>query len=207
MDENRFSGILSRQKTLVMVKELFRKSIHLCSAIIPFLLHWNYWVTIALLCAAICIYSVCELLRLNGINVPLVSTVTNIAARKRDENRFVLGPVTLCIGILLCAFIYKGKSVDIGIYALAFGDGLASLVGKLFGKKRIPFVRGKTVEGCLTCFLAIFISCFLVCKNCTIALIVAFAGMLVEMLPLKDWDNVLIPLTAGGLSQLLFLVF
>ncbi len=195
-------GILSRQKLNDIAKEVFRKAIHLCSALLPLFLSLSYRLVLSLLVFAVIFYTICEFLRLNGKNVPLVSTITATAARKRDENKFVLGPVTLCTGILICALLYPPLPASIGIYALAFGDGLASLSGKLWGKVQIPFAQGKTAEGSLTCFLAIFISSFLAGKNTALSLLLATFGMLIEVLPLKDFDNVFIPILIGGVATL-----
>ena len=122
---------------------------------------------------------------------------------RRDENKFVLGPVTLVAGIIAAALLWNEKAAAVGILALAFGDGLASLVGKAFGRIRIPFTFGKTAAGSLACFGAIFCTTFFVSQNCLLSLIIAFCGMAVEVLPLKDLDNVLIPILLGGVAQYL----
>ncbi len=196
-------GILTRQRKNDLLKELFRKSIHICSAAVPFLLHvFGQRILIALACVVVC-YTVAEIFRLKGRNIPVISQITAVAARKRDENRFVLGPVTLSCGIILCSLAWKPLPASIGIYALAFGDGLASLSGKLFGKVQIPFTQGKTATGSLTCFTAIFISTYASCGRTHVSLIVASVGMFIELLPLKDFDNIFIPLVLGGLAQYL----
>ena len=154
------NGITYKQYLNDIVKELFRKSIHLCSALIPFALHLAYWPVLILLTLVVILYTISEFARLHGKTVPIISTITTTAARKRDENKFVLGPVTLSCGIIICALLWKPQPASIGIYALAFGDGLASLSGKLFGKIKIPLTQGKTVAGSLTCFTAVFLSSF-----------------------------------------------
>lgn len=199
----RLNGILSRQKINTITKEVFRKSIHLCSSFIPLLLTFAYWPVITLLVLAVLLYSICEILRLKGHTIPLITEITTAAARKRDENKFVKGPVTLCIGIISTALLFDPVSSTVGILALAFGDGLASLCGKLFGKVTIPFTQGKTVAGSLACFTAIFISCTAVCSFCGIegtgkALIIAGTGMFIEVMPLKDMDNIIIPIALGA---------
>ncbi|MGN0728681.1 diacylglycerol/polyprenol kinase family protein [Treponema sp.] len=207
----KYSGIISRQKLIGILKEVFRKSIHLCSAFVPCFLWAAHFPTLLCLSALVVFYSVAEIVRLNGKEVFLISAVTEAAARKRDENKFVLGPVTLVLGIISSALLWEKLPAAIGIYALAFGDGLASLSGKLFGRVHIPFTEGKTVAGSLTCFAAIFISCYAACffmipqhaGITMVALIVAAAGMFIELLPLKDFDNLLIPILLGGLSQYL----
>ncbi|MBR1721117.1 MAG: phosphatidate cytidylyltransferase, partial [Treponema sp.] len=81
-------------------------------------------------------------------------------------------------------------------------DGLASLAGKTFGKIRVPLTHGKTVEGSLTCFAAIFTSTFFVTNDCRTALLVAIVGALIEVMPLKDFDNLIIPISLGGIVTL-----
>lgn len=196
-------GILLKNRFRALWKEAFRKSIHLCSAFVPLVLHFNKALTIWLLGAAIVLYTVFEILRLKGISIPFVSAITEAAARKRDENKFVLGPVTLAVGILLAVIFFDEPAVTVGILALAFGDGLASLSGKLFGGVYIPFTGGKTVLGSLTCFTAILISTFFVLGSIEAALVIASAGMLIEVLPLKDLDNVLIPVALAFVTNLI----
>ncbi len=186
-----------------ILKEVFRKSIHLCSSLIPFFLAAFYWYTIFGLIAVVILYYFCELARLEGHPVPLISLITETAARQRDEYKFVLGPVTLVFGILLAALMLPLPCARVGIFALAFGDGLASLAGKLFGRIKIPFTGGKTLEGSLTCFTAVFISTYIISRQPLVSLLVAFVTMIIEMLPLGDWDNLIIPLATGSLYMLL----
>ncbi len=203
--QNFQNGILIKRYRIVIFKEVFRKSIHLCSAFVPTLLAIAYKPVLLLLFAALVFYSLTEVVRLKGINVPLISKITSIAARKRDENKFVLGPVTLVVGIILAALLWKPQAARIGIYALAFGDGLASLVGKLFGRIYIPFTKGKTAAGSLACFYAVFVSSFLVGRNALVSLVLGFVAMIVEVIPMTDFDNIVIPVVIGGLAQ--FLLF
>ena len=186
-----------------ILKEVFRKSIHLCSSVVPWFFAAYYWYTVYGLLIIVSLYYFCELARLEGHPVPLVSLITETASRQRDECKFVLGPVTLVLGIVFAALVLPLPCAKIGIFALAFGDGLASLAGKLFGRIKIPHTGGKTLEGSLTCFTAVFISTFLVSKNLIVSLLVALLAMVIEVFPLGDWDNMLIPAATGGLYLLL----
>lgn len=196
-------AIVLRQHAIFLRKEFFRKSIHLCTLLVPFALHFFYLPVIIGLSVVLVLYCIAETLRMHGKNVPVISAVTAAAARKRDENRFVLGPVTLCAGVLLTALIFEPTPAAIGIFALGAGDGLASLVGKMFGKTKIPFTGGKSVVGSLTCFFVIFLLTFAVLKNCFASLLIALVGMLVEVLPFKDFDNLLIPLILAAFATFL----
>jgi len=190
-------GIVERQRLNAIFKELFRKSIHICSSFVPLFLKFAYWPVIILLILAVILYTVSEILRSKNIELPVISKITEIAARKRDENHFVLGPVTLVLGILTAALLLPLDCARVGIFALAFGDGLASLMGKLFGKITIPGAHGKTAAGSLTCFFAVFVSTFCCCGCCLTSLIVAFCAMCIEVLPLADFDNLIIPPAIG----------
>lgn len=198
-----YYGFLWRRYVNSVYKELFRKIIHLCTAFIPLLLSHFYWPVEILLILAALGFTLSEVLRLNGINVPVVSEITSVAARKRDEGKFVLGPVTLVIGIVITSLLFDKTSYTIGILALAFGDGLASLSGKLFGRLHIPFTEGKTVAGSLSCFIAIFCCSYSISNNAFISLVLAITGMAIEVFPLKDFDNILIPVILGFISHIL----
>lgn len=207
MQNKIYSGIVSRQRTNSLLKELFRKSIHICSSLVPLLLKYAYWPVIILLIIAVVLYSFSEILRLHNHNIPLIAKITEIAARKRDENKFVLGPVTLVIGILICALILPLEYATVGIFALAFGDGLASLVGKMIGKITIPGAHGKTVAGSFACFAAVYLATFCYSRNCFVSLLVAVSAMLIEVLPLADFDNVIIPICIGYIYMALMQIF
>lgn len=203
MTLNLKGGIAFKQYKNSILKEVVRKSIHICASLVPLLLSYSEKLTVVLLSTALFCYCLSEILRLHGINLPFIAKLTAVAARKRDENKFVLGPVTLVIGILLAIFLWNPIATKIGIFALAFGDGFASLGGKFFGSMHIPFTGGKTVAGSLTCFLAVYISSFCVSADAKTALILATATMILEALPLADLDNIAIPVIIGGLAGLL----
>lgn len=196
-----YIGLLLKKHIIVFYKEIFRKSIHLCAAFIPLFLSRFFNGTIATLACAAFLYILCQNLALRGVSVPIISTITDIAARARDKGKFVLGPLTLVCGIISTALLWNQKAAAVGIFALAFGDGLASLAGKIFGNLHVPFTGGKTCAGSIVCLLAIFISSFCVLQNAAAALCVAVSGMFIELAPLKDFDNVLIPILLGAIAQ------
>ncbi len=187
-----------------IVKELVRKSIHLCAALVPVFLKWNRDMTLLLLSLVLLFYFVAEGMRQRGIRLPVISALTELAARTRDEGKFVMGPVTMALGVIITVLAFPEKSACLGVYALAFGDGLASLVGKMIGRCRLPFTHGKTAEGSLSCFAAVFIATLLVTGDTTCALILACAGTLIELLPLHDLDNFFIPILIAGIAEFYF---
>jgi dolichol kinase len=177
--------------------EIVRKSIHFLIALSPSMAMVNRPFTMVLLIVGTLCYAYLETLRLSGVEIPLISSITNRASRARDKGRFVLGPVTLGIGALLALLLYPSPAASIAIYALAFGDGFASLIGKLFGRLRPAFLWGKSIEGSLACFMAVLFSSYQVVHNHRTALIAAITATLVEVLPLEDYDNLAIPIIVG----------
>jgi phytol kinase len=177
--------------------EIVRKAIHFLIALTPSLASINKMATAAVLIIGTLGYTLMEYLRLSGVKIPIISSITSMASRQRDIGNFVMGPVTLGLGALAALLLYPSNSAAIAIYALAFGDGLASLVGKFFGKWRPAFLSGKSVEGSLACFAAVLISAYAVCGNIHIACVAAFMATVVEALPMEDYDNIAIPVTVG----------
>jgi dolichol kinase len=182
--------------------ELVRKSIHFLIALSPVMAIFNRPFTVIFLMMGILSYVFMESLRLKGVSIPLISSLTAQASRARDEGRFVLGPVTLGLGALFVLMFFPIQTATIAIFALAFGDGFASLVGKPFGRIRPAFMCGKSVEGSLACFFAVFISAWSVSHNLIISLTASFTAALVEALPLEDFDNMAIPFAVALLVSL-----
>ncbi|MDR2370581.1 MAG: phosphatidate cytidylyltransferase [Treponema sp.] len=177
--------------------EIIRKSIHFLIALSPSMAALNRPLTVIFLAAGTLGYAWMEYLRLAGVRVPLVSSLTGMASRSRDRGRFVMGPVTLGLGAMLALLLYPSPAASIAIYALAFGDGFASLAGKFFGKTRPAFLCGKSVEGSMACFTAVFIAAYRVSPDYRTAFTAAFTAAAVEALPLDDYDNIAIPVTVG----------
>jgi dolichol kinase len=177
--------------------EFVRKTIHFLIALTPSMAAVNKLVTVSILFMGVLGYTYMEYLRLSGVKVPLVSSLTSMASRSRDMGRFVMGPVTLGLGALLALLLYPSPAAAVAIYALAFGDGFASLVGKFFGRMRPAFLCGKSVEGSLACFAAVLLSAYGVSGSMRIAFVAAFTAMIVEALPLEDYDNLALPITVG----------
>ena len=202
------AAVLNSEAALTIVEakpELLRKSIHFLIAFSPALAAVNHSFTILFLMAGILGYSVMEFLRLYGIKVPVVSVITQMASRTRDTKGFVLGPITLALGAILALTYFSPLAASIGIYALAFGDGFASLVGKLYGTCRPALLFGKSVEGSIACFTATFTVAYLVSRSLPVSFAAAFAATATEALPLGDYDNIALPLVVGVVVQSLLL--
>jgi len=184
-----------------MRAEILRKALHFLIALVPSMAAINKAATVAILMIGTIGYTMMEYFRLSGVRVPVISSLTSMASRPRDFGRFVMGPVTLGLGALLALLLYPSNAAAIAIYALAFGDGVASLAGKFFGRWRPAFLFGKSVEGSLACFTMVFISAYAVSGRLQIAFTASFSAMIAEALPLEDYDNLAIPVTVGLVVQ------
>jgi dolichol kinase len=184
--------------------ELVRKALHFLIALTPLLADFNKIFALVLLGAGTAAYALMELFRQRGLHIPLVSDLTVFASRRRDRGRFVLGPVTLGAGAFLALLVFSPVTASVAVYALAFGDGTASLAGKFIGRLRPFFLFGKSLEGSLACFLGTLISAYLATGGgWRTALVAACTATLAELLPFRDWDNIIIPLAAGTAVQFL----
>ncbi len=183
-------------------KEILRKFIHFTIAFVPALARWNVYATGVLLCLGILFYIINETARVVGADYGLISQITEIASRPTEKG-FVWGPVTLGIGGLIAMLFYPHPATTLAIYALAFGDGVASLAGQLGGGRRIPGMKEKTVIGSLACFIVVFTSALIYLKIFWLAVLAAVLTTLLELLPLKCFDNVVIPLCTGMVFYLI----
>jgi dolichol kinase len=178
-------------------KELFRKTIHMMSAFVPFFYFFSNALVMILLLLVTLFYFLSEILRIRKIRIPLITRMTEIASRTRDEGKIVLGPITLSMGIFLALTLFDYRVAVLAIFALSFGDGVASLFGKIIGGIRIPFTLGKTISGSAGCFIVlsiVFYSCGLQPSQ---ALLLAAVSALIEVFPTGDFDNLIIPVAVG----------
>lgn len=182
-------------------KELFRKTIHMMSSFLPFFYYFNQALVMVGLLSVTLLYFISEVLRYNNIKIPIISGVTELAARSRDEGKIVLGPITLALGVFLSFTFFDYRTAIIAIFALSFGDGVASLFGKIIEGPKIPMTFGKTLSGSLGCFfvlLVVYLSCGIGIRQ---SLLLASFATVVEAFPSGDYDNLLIPVTTGLVAQ------
>ncbi|TFG63419.1 MAG: phosphatidate cytidylyltransferase [Spirochaetales bacterium] len=183
--------------------ELLRKSIHALIAFVPVLASLNSTFTMVLLGTGIVLYAFSETLRVNGRKVAVISTLTVAASREKDSMSFVLGPVTLVIGAMAALLFYPEPAASIAIYALAFGDSVSSIFGKVFGRVRIAFLNGKTLAGSLACLVTVFAVTYRITGLAQASLIIGLAAALFEAAPTGDMDNIIIPIGTGFFAYML----
>jgi dolichol kinase len=186
--------------------ELIRKSIHMLIIFVPFFVGIiGRGPTLAVLAGGVVFYTYAEIQRSRGSSIPLITGLTTAAARPADlQGKIILGPITLGIGTMAALILYPQTASIIAIYALAFGDSFSSIIGKAVGRISLGGLREKTLEGSLACFTIVFFIALRMFNSLAGAGLIALTATLLEAIPVKDIDNIAIPM-GSGLVACLFL--
>jgi dolichol kinase len=142
------------------------------------------------------LYTLSEIARIRGINLPVLSAVTWRAANKTELYEFATAPIFFAFGIAVSLLVFAAPICYAAIAVLTLGDGGAHLFGMKFGKHPLPTNKGKSVEGTIAGLVCAFLGA-LFFVNPLMALIAAAVGMLIEGLPNPLNDNLLLPLVSG----------
>lgn len=123
----------------------------------------------------------------------------------------LIGTTSLLCGIVLSLVLFPEEIVYASIAVVAFGDSVATAIGVLIGRHKLPYSREKTIEGTLSGILAAFLASLLFVTPAQ-AFIGATGGMLLESViglqTIREFnsqmifkfffnDNFLIPLFSG----------
>jgi HAD superfamily phosphoserine phosphatase-like hydrolase len=177
------------------MQEFRRKGIHFGAVLVPFFVGISFSITLNLLMAITALFIFSELLRLNGASLPVISFITRLCIRTREQRRFTIAPVTLSLGIIFSLLLFPKLIAGVVITIVAFSDSIATVIGRFYGRVKIPYNHGKSVEGSIAFLVSAFI-----CSICYVplgfALIVSFVSCIIESLPI-EFDNISIPLGTG----------
>jgi HAD superfamily phosphoserine phosphatase-like hydrolase len=184
-------SVMSRSRGL-------RETIHMSSFLLSFIciyLLGNIMVASLILFVAV-LYTLSEVARVRGINIPILSSITWNAANKTELYEFATSPIHFALGISISLLIFPAPIRYVAITILTLGDSCAHIFGMKFGRTPLPFNKGKNLEGTLFGFLFAFLGAMIFVDPVR-ALIAAAVGMLVEALPLPINDNLTMPLASG----------
>jgi HAD superfamily phosphoserine phosphatase-like hydrolase len=178
--------------------ELLRESIHACGFFIPLLaLYVGLHVTALFIIVVTLLYVMSELARMERKNLPIISYITYHAASQSELFEFTTAPIFFALGILLTLLIFPNPAGSAAIAIFALGDSTASIFGRMYGKRALPYNRGKTLEGSTVGFLFAFLAgAFYIAP--LMALMGALVAMFIEYLPLPVNDNLVTPLITGA---------
>lgn len=194
--------------------EITRKSLHILICGVPFLAGVSEALILSLLIGGLAVYTISELYRLSGpdtvriLPMRLIGRTVLFTARRGEEQRFVFGPVTLALGAIATLLLFTEVPMSAGIYALAFGDTSATLVGRAFGTNQTDeeaagLSRRKSLAGSLACLIVSGLSVYVVTGNLVVGLAGGFAAALCERVTIPDLDNLIIPLGTALIVSLM----
>ncbi|MFZ7137275.1 MAG: HAD-IB family phosphatase [archaeon] len=175
-----------------------RELIHIGSFLLTFIsMHFlDSFVLATLIIIVTLLYTLSEIARIRGINLPVLSFITWKAANKTELYEFATSPIFFALGIAVSLLVFPEPISYASIAVLTLGDGGAHLFGMKFGKHPLPTNKGKSIEGTIAGFVCAFLGA-LFFVNPLMALVAAAVGMLIEGLPNPLNDNLLLPLVSG----------
>lgn len=118
-----------------------------------------------------------------------------IKGHERPEELPLNGAITFLIGSFFAFVLFPSYIAAASIAVLALGDSISTLIGKYYGKNKIPYNKNKSIEGSLAFFL-ISLMALLFFINPLNSFFVAIIATFVESLPKLD-DNITIPIAVG----------
>jgi phytol kinase len=155
-----------------------------------------------------------------GLGIVKDEAAVQAMSRTGDPKEILKGPLFYGIIFVVITVFYWLDS-PIGITALMLmcgGDGLADILGRRWGHRKLPWAKDKSWIGSFGMFIggwgfalgvvAVFVRYNIFSGPISVYLvpltIITFVGTLVESLPLKDIDNITVTGAAIVLGHLLF---
>lgn len=187
-----------------------RKILHILMGFFALLLRWLPW-QIALLCALAALIN----------NLTLLRWIGEKTLFRERERKGVGGIIFYPISVFLLILIFRNSLhiASAGWGMMAFGDGIATLTGIHFGKKKLPWNREKSWIGLFSSLIFGYLSMvFLIWWVGTrygnlnsyqlfiAPAIVAIFASFIETMKIKIDDNLTIPIFSGIFLYYLYLI-
>jgi dolichol kinase len=201
--------------------ELIRKAIHFCSLSIPILYYsLSKSTALAILLPVTAAFIAADFLRhYHPPTEKLFHSIFGILLREHEadkRNKALHGGTYMLVSAAICILIFPKLIVITSFAILIIGDSAAALIGRRFGKHKIPIgrTRNRSYEGSLGFFCGAAVVVFFTPKlaylpgEYIIGIVGGFVGMLAEIFSsdIID-DNLAIPVGIGVTMWLLYLLF
>ncbi|KAL8205993.1 hypothetical protein R6Q57_009544 [Mikania cordata] len=148
-------------KTRVFEQKLNRKLLHITFGL-GFMLFWPLFSSGTQGAVIAAIVPGVNIIKVLLIGLGMIKDEATVKSMSRfgDYRELIKGPMYYAITITLCCAIYWRTSpiAIAGICNLCAGDGIADIVGRRFGKKKIPYNNGKSLAGSIAMATAGFFS-------------------------------------------------
>ncbi|MFC1936876.1 diacylglycerol/polyprenol kinase family protein [Chloroflexota bacterium] len=155
-----------------------------------------------------------------GLGIMKDDAAVQAMSRTGDPKEILRGPIFYGIVFVVMTIIYWLEN-PIGITALMLmcgGDGLADVLGRRWGKAKLPWAKDKSWIGSFGMLLGGWLFAMVVIAIFVIAgvfptpltaylvpvTLIALAGTAAESLPIKDIDNLSVTAIAAALGHILF---
>jgi len=188
--------------------ELTRKVVHIGAGNVILIAWWFQlpaWIGISASIMAV-------IMALLSYFVPILPSINSVGRKSLGTFFYAVS-----IGVLIaCFFPEQPQYAAIGILVMAWGDGMAALIGQNWGTHTYQLLgTRKSWEGSFTmtsisyliCFVILLITANNLWQSSIIALVVAIVATGLEAISKLGVDNLTVPLISGGLSFLLIQVF
>ena len=152
-----------------------------------------------------------------GLGVMKDEAAVQAMSRSGDRREILRGPLFYGIVFVALTVIYwKDSPIGIiGLMLMCGGDGLADIVGRRWGRTKLPWAQDKSWMGSLGMLLGgwsfalgvVWVFGILGVFPAPLGAyllpisVIALAGTLIESLPIKDFDNITVTLTAVALGH------
>jgi len=184
------------------ILEILRKSVHLVSILIVLIYEFFgkeavLWVLMLFLVTVL----ILDYFRVeHEIRIPFFY----IMYRKDEADRFG-GHIFFALGAISVIALFSREIAYAAILMTTFGDMVAALIGKFYGKRRVfrkIFKNDKSIEGSASEFSIDFVIGLLIVGNPVVSLVMAFVATLTETAVNKIDDNLIVPVFAGFFGQM-----
>ena len=185
-----------------VVFELLRKSVHLVSVLIVLIYEFFgkeaiLWVLMIFLVTVLFL----DYFRLEH-NMRILFFYTMYREGEADR---LGGHIYFALGAISAIALFNKEIAYAAILMTTFGDMVAALIGKSYGKRRVfqkTFKNDKSIEGSASEFITDFMVGLLILGNPFVSLIMAFSATLTETAVNKIDDNLVVPILAGFFGQI-----
>ncbi|MHA1861920.1 MAG: hypothetical protein ACTSVM_06485, partial [Candidatus Ranarchaeia archaeon] len=146
------------------------------------------------------VYSISEILRVDGYHLPIISNFTLKRAREEERDWFIASPIYFAFGILATLTIVKPPASFVGIFALSVGDTFSTLFGVYAGRTPISYNKRKSWEGAYGNFVSLFLV-LIIPLGLLRSFLISVIAAIIETLPLHINDNLSLPILTGLISN------
>jgi len=191
-------------------QDISRKIVHIWAG--GLVIFWFFYTTgwgkyIFMLTPAIWVFLLIFTALTKDENDPTVKSMT----RTGNPKELLLGVMFFPLMLIILTFIgYRTFAGVAAVASVGFGDGIAPIVGKYYGKHKYRLLgRTKSIEGSLFVFLATFIAAILLGFvffgdfYLLESLLAAIIAAMLEAVSPRDVDNFIVPLGVWAILRFL----